>query len=470
MYQQPKRCNFIAHAAIVALVIGLNAGCASSPAKHSTAISDVFFIETHEGSFAMWKWVRDDIYVRGSGDKFTYVGTTRGSGFTPYPISSFGGGALANRSLAISKDGRSIVFSHWGQHAPGAAKGMQDGIYRYVYGEGLKLVHASYVLSWTKWPKPLPANILPYQGPVESAITAEGDEFPLVLLGGGALHRAALEGRTADCIRLLKDGANINSRTYWDYTAIELAIIMGHEDTAIRLFELGADPAIGAEIPALLKAVNLGRLNTVQAILNSGRINIRQLDQYQLLLFAATEGRYAGTGISTFFGDIETPRSLMDRQAGLKMLPLLLKHGVDINAQNNEGRTVLFEPDIRPQIIEFLLNHGADIEAVDQDGNTILHRQVLGNWKGHANAILNLIIPRMKNIDATNAAGLTPLQVAARGHQFEAAALLVEHGANDQVPYVQTEMEVKSKYETVREILLQWNQWNEDQERRRSGF
>jgi len=52
-----------------------------------------------------------------------------------------------------------------------------------------------------------------------------------------------------------------------------------------------------------------------------------------------------------------------------KILPLLLKHGADIDAQNDEGMALLHVL-IDPKFIDIALQYGADPDLRDKKGRT----------------------------------------------------------------------------------------------------
>jgi ankyrin repeat protein len=99
-------------------------------------------------------------------------------------------------------------------------------------------------------------------------VTIAGDVPPLILFEAPPLHRAAFEGRTSDCAALVREGASLDDTTRWGHTALDLAIIGKHDETAIRLLELGAKTPAGAS--SLPLAVSLGRIPVVEAMFARG--------------------------------------------------------------------------------------------------------------------------------------------------------------------------------------------------------
>ena len=56
------------------------------------------------------------------------------------------------------------------------------------------------------------------------------------------------------------------------------------------------------------------------------------------------------------------------------IVQLLLEHGADVNAEDNNYSTPLhLATSLEPEIVQLLLQHGADTNALDQSHRTPLH-------------------------------------------------------------------------------------------------
>ncbi|PYH92586.1 ankyrin [Aspergillus ellipticus CBS 707.79] len=82
---------------------------------------------------------------------------------------------------------------------------------------------------------------------------------------------------------------------------------------------------------------------------------------------------------------------------------------------------------------------GADVSATDGQGNTALHLLVAPHKYGNppsAGGTLSMMISKCPSttINQTNQQGNSPLQLAARKHQWEAARLLLNAGADPLIP------------------------------------
>ena len=325
----------------------------ASAAPKSTRINEYFELQHYSGGWGPWQWERDDIYTILAGGKRSYIGTTYGTGFTPYGVESLGGN-LPYRAIAISADGRNIIFSHWPLHAPRKSK-LDAGIHRYQYGGTVEATGAR-LDSWTRWPKPLPPNLMPFDRlpphdagkppedgrPITWAMRADDfAEFPLALLDGQPLHESAIVGDDAVIDELVAGGADLDAETYWGFTALDLAIILGRQSTAIHLLELGANPRAGL-YPALLRATQLARMEVARELLQRrSDVNMRDQGGATPLHNAVIAGRWKGIEISLFFNDIVTHRMIIDSQVTTPLVQLLLDYGADPRIRDGAGKTPL---------------------------------------------------------------------------------------------------------------------------------
>ena len=131
----------------------------------------------------------------------------------------------------------------------------------------------------------------------------------------------------------------------------------------------------------------------------------------------------------------------------------LLSHGVDVNQQNNEGKTPLFYASDYgfDLIVKQLINAGADVNYRDNEGQTPLHHAVMRkrngfDWmdtmselaydKGQP-AIVQLLIQAGARVNELDKYKRTPLGYAAECGQVDAARQLIAAGAdvNLRAPY-----------------------------------
>jgi hypothetical protein len=324
--------------------------CASSHVGPGRSLdpAGLFSVTDVDGGFWVYHTWRSDIYVHRPGGDSLYIGTIESEtapnfqGRTSAPASRLRGAI----NLVVSKDGRSIVFKHAAGLAPKHAK-LQPGVYRYTESEGVVLLraHSGYG-GWRLWeniglrPRPMPSDILPWwRSDTSWAASAAGAVFPLILAEASPLHWAAFEGRTGDCAALIKGGADVGGETYWGYTPLDLALIGGHEVTAVSLLQLGAAARPGSIEWQL--AVDLGRIGVIEALLEGG-LAINAPDSLgNTMLHRSAAAALRSVGVKGFFQNITTPNSLMQSGVTVRVMQLLLDRGADPDLRNAHGQTAL---------------------------------------------------------------------------------------------------------------------------------
>jgi hypothetical protein len=325
-------------------------GSSAVASDEQIALSDFFAIKKVSGGLGIYKWERNDIYVRVDGKDLQYIGTSIGG--PPGGVGFLGDAVQDLRAItiAISKDGRSIVFRHSAARAPSASK-LEAGIFQYVYGGEIKLMHREAELSglsYSRLDRAFPGDVLPFQYKLTYTpkdmlwgLRTTGETFPLALLEASPLHWAAFEGRTDECAALIKNGADVNATTYWKFTPLDLAIIRDHQDTAIQLLTFGANSTTG-RYPAFHRAVMLGRMKVVQAMLDGGA-DTNGVDEhgYTPLHLAVFVGSRQVGELGTFFANTETPRSILDKNTSTGLIKLLLERGADPGIRDKSGKTPL---------------------------------------------------------------------------------------------------------------------------------
>src|SRR3990172_3577318 len=125
---------------------------------------------------------------------------------------------------------------------------------------------------------------------------------------------------------------------------------------------------------------------------------------------------------------IETTLQRLAGEGNNLLINILLDHGADIEARDNNDFTSLHYAAFNGHqvTVALLLERGANIEARDNQGVTPLHIAALD---GHQ-ATVALLLDRGANIESQGNQGQTPLHYAAAyGHQATVAFLL-DRGAN----------------------------------------
>jgi len=228
-----------------------------------------------------------------------------------------------------------------------------------------------------------------------------------------ALMLSAKKGDKKICEFLLHHGANINARDRKRRTALALATRAGQAEVVRLLTINGADvntvntwgntPLLLAsrhstEISRLL--LEAGAAATIDRTTNQG-------NQGNALHRAATWGR-------------------------LETVELLLHHGANINARDQDGQTALARAALagKTEVVRLLTINGADVNTVDRWGDTPLIFSL-----HHSTEISRLLLEAgaTATIDRLNSkrdGGGNALHLAAVWGRLEAVELLLHHGAN----------------------------------------
>jgi ankyrin repeat protein len=144
-----------------------------------------------------------------------------------------------------------------------------------------------------------------------------------------------------------------------------------------------------------------------------------------------------GADVNAKNNDGDTPLHTAGENANAATAELLLENGGSVNAKNNAGRTPLHvtEYDSSATVLRLLLAHGADINATDNNGDTPLH-SVVSHWTtGDHVGAAKLLLTAKAQVNAKNNRGETPLHIAAEsaladGKAARVTELLVASGGD----------------------------------------
>lgn len=198
---------------------------------------------------------------------------------------------------------------------------------------------------------------------------------------------AAYEGKTEKVQELIAAGADVNQPDYKKSTALYLAALSGHSEIVRMLLAAGAtlnDINKFGGFP-LAAAASFGYVDIVKMLLAAGAdVNLKN-QAGETALFKAVESWKKGPEIVQLLlkagAEIQNcgPEPIITncwRHGCLEVVPLLVKHGADINGKNKEGKTLLhIEAGFcrndhweKLRDIQMLLDNGADKTIPDADG------------------------------------------------------------------------------------------------------
>ena len=157
-----------------------------------------------------------------------------------------------------------------------------------------------------------------------------------------------------------------------------------------------------------------------------------------------------------------TPLHEASKWGRMKVIRLLLKHGAELTTQDNDRSTPLHEASIwgRTAVACVLVEHGADVTAQDVDGSTPLHRASGFLWQGghsipdlpeydvdptvhdgggpeaHLGSVdvARVLIENGADVTAQNKHRSSPLHLASIGGYVDLARFLVVQGADATAP------------------------------------
>jgi ankyrin repeat protein len=267
-------------------------------------------------------------------------------------------------------------------------------------------------------------------------ILPHGDWTPLMY--------AARQGSAAAARVLCEAGADVNAVDPDGTSALVLAIINGHFDTAAMLLEHGTDPnlADSAGMGPLFAAVDMNTLGEVYG--RPPRPSTDKLTALQLmnLLFerganpnaglkSATLQRAHTPGESTL-GQGATPLMRAAKNGDAAAIELLVAHGADVSlGAKNLTTALMFAAGLGRGVGTFakdyatdaemlaaakaLIAHGADVNAVSGAGQTAMHFAAQAadvNLPQPSDDMVRLLAAHGARFDIADKQGRTPVEMA----------------------------------------------------------
>ncbi len=307
------------------------------------------------------------------------------------------------RTLHIALDARCESLAHW-LLSQGAEMDMIDH-----YGRSPLYIACTYGLAIT--------DSLLERGARANLLVAH-QLTPLI--------QAARRGHLAQVQSLIRAGAEVNLSGMYSSTALSTAVAMGQWEIADYLLSQHAD--ITAEVMnAAVHQGDLERMSQLAAL--GGELNPK--DGPSPLEVALRDHRKDHFCRLVEAGAALTPDQhyslLHAAGCDLDMIALLLAHGVDINASDEDGCRLVGNNGTvwNTAQIKQLVDWGFEITYCDKDGYTPLHWAAFGTSLSMIETLLELGL----DPHAETHWGETPLQLAL-GYKKQLASITQKHGGD----------------------------------------
>ncbi|XP_063924177.1 uncharacterized protein LOC135138192 isoform X2 [Zophobas morio] len=265
-----------------------------------------------------------------------------------------------------------------------------------------------------------------------------------------ALHYACQAPENSEVITklLIENNVDINCQDKWGNTALHFACEYGNIEVIQNLVEGGADVNLGnSKGENVLHCTSKAQTNCEEIIILLLKCGIGIDSRANMgttpLQLACKHGNYKATNsllkhganvnCIDHIGENALHHSL-DLNDNMEVINLLLSNGIDINAQNERGTTVL---QLACQYNNFesaktFLDNGSDINMTDNDKNTALHyvcyNEAENDW--WSDISIKLLIDNGIDINAQNTTGTTALHIACQNANWELTEILVENKAS----------------------------------------
>ena len=220
----------------------------------------------------------------------------------------------------------------------------------------------------------------------------------------------AVEKQQLGAVRfLLNQGADVNLKDDYGFTALHLAAISSMYEVVICLVENGADVnAVNFRdvTPLMMACDDDSNMDVVRYLMRRGAdVHLKDVDGFTALLYAITS----------------------DSDFALDILRFLIQNGADVNTRNLDEATPLMLASWNGYLdkVKFLIEQGADVDAQDHKGNTALNHAAGSTDEPSPAQIVNtLLIAGASHL--SNTSGLTPLLTACNSRSVDVVEFLIK--------------------------------------------
>jgi ankyrin repeat protein len=283
----------------------------------------------------------------------------------------------------------------------------------------------------------------------ESWVVKYGNEAPI--------YTSAKTGNSADVLKTLRSGFDINARDADGLTLLMLAASNGHADLVARLIEQGADVAATCaeqnDFDAMMMACAAGHAEVARLLLEQG------VDVNKRYAPGSSRGRVGNQTALSFAanrGHLDVCRLLVSRGANMEIVAdsgytalmwALMSSSSEATAELLLDSGANPDPNSRPidayagalstpltmaarnglaRIVLRLINAGVNLDGIDASGWTALKH---ASQAGH-DEIVKALIKAGADLNLTDSEGWTPLIGAASRASWSTVDLLIAAGAN----------------------------------------
>jgi serine/threonine-protein phosphatase 6 regulatory ankyrin repeat subunit B len=246
------------------------------------------------------------------------------------------------------------------------------------------------------------------------------------IIGNSALFVAVKNDDTKMTKLLLDYGADINMQDNELWSPLMWASHRGYTEVTTLLLEYEAQVNLQNKfgLSALMLASQNNNIQAMQKLLENGAdVNIQNNDGFSALMIASCilydgilSELYNNYGIS------------YQREQNLETVGLLLKHGANVNMQNNQGMSALMiavEEEATYIISEFLVKHGAYTGLRTFNGG--LSVLMIASRKGNTK-VVHMLLEHGAYVNAQSSNGWSALMFANENGYENTAQILKKYG------------------------------------------